>query len=482
MIEKVRQYVERYGMLLPGDTVVAGISGGADSLCLLFLLHEFAKEIPLHILAVHINHRIRKEAEADAAYVKQICERLKVPFFLREYDVEQIARKQGISTEEAGRNVRYQAFKEILDQHLFKRADQAGENAFSTENRGKIAVAHTANDRAETMLFHLFRGTGLTGLSGIKPVRGQIIRPLLCLERVEIEEYLREKEIPFCIDHTNYEDTYTRNKIRHHVLSYAETNICDRSVSHMNRTAEMLMETEEFVREQALQAYEKISKKTKAGSYIEVRKFKELHAVLQRSVLLLCMEELKEGRKDIGAVHIEAVRELFYKEGNKEQSLPGEILAKREFDTVFIGTGSSFGTNPEKISERASLINPVLIPGEIKIEGIGVFEFTCLEYDKSKIIPEKTYTKWFDYDKIVKSLVLRTRQTGDYLTINDALSKKTLKKYLIQEKVPERERDKTLVLADGNHILWVIGYRISQYYKVGPKTKKVLQVRLRGGQ
>ena len=474
MIEKVRQYVEQYGMLSSGDTVVAGISGGADSLCLLFLLHEFAKKLPLRIAAVHVNHKIREEAGEDAAYVKQICEGLGIPFFLKEYDVEGLAERQGISTEEAGRNVRYQAFHEVLDQYLLTDVKGTEADASKTGSRGKIAVAHTANDRAETMLFHLFRGTGLTGLTGIRPVRGQIIRPLLCLERAEIEEYLEEKGIAFCIDRTNYEDTYTRNKIRHHILSYAQENICDKSIRHMNRTAQMLAETEDFLREQTLQVYQEITKRQENGYHIAVSKFKELHVLLQKRVLLLCMEELKAGRKDIGAVHIGAVRELFYKEGNKEQSLPGGMIARREFDSVFIGK--------QEKPENKRVMRPVCVPCEIEIEGIGVFEFTCLEYDKSKIIPEKTYTKWFDYDKIVKSLVLRTRQTGDYLTINETLSRKTLKKYLIQEKIPEKERDKMYVLADGNHILWVIGYRISQYYKIGPKTKRILQVRLRGGQ
>jgi len=462
MIEKVRNYVEQYGMLSPNDTVVAGVSGGADSLCLLFLLNEFAYEMPLNIVVVHVNHKLRKEAGEDASYVRRICTDLEIPFFLKEFDVEELAKKQGISTEEAGRNVRYRAFYEVLEQ------------CPGTGGRGKIAVAHTANDRAETMLFHLFRGTGLTGLSGIKPVRGQIIRPLLCLERTEIEKYLEEKGAAFCIDRTNCEDTYTRNKIRHHILSYAEENICGSSVSHMNRTAEMLLETEEFLKEQTLQIYRRIVKKQDAGSYISVKEFRDLPLLLQKRVLLLCMEEIKTGRKDIGAVHIETVRELFYKEGNKEQFLPHGICARREFDNVFIGKQTEAEKNP--------VIKLVHIPGEIEIEGLGVFEFTCLEYDKSKIIPEKTYTKWFDYDKIIKSLVLRTRQTGDYLTIDEALSKKTLKKYLIQEKVPQVKRDKTYVLAEENHILWVIGYRISQYYKVGPKTKKILQVRLRGGQ
>ncbi len=462
MIEKVKDYVEKNKMLTPGDTVVAGVSGGADSLCLLFLLKEFAKKMPLQLAVVHVNHGIRNEAGEDAAYVKQICTKLDVPFFLKEVDVESIAKEQRISTEEAGRNIRYAAFSEIL-------------NELTDGKGGKIAVAHTANDRAETMLFHLFRGTGLTGLSGIKPVRGQIVRPLLCLERAEIEQYLKEKNIAFCIDRTNNEDTYTRNKIRHHILPYAEEYVCAGTISHMNRTAEMLLETEEYLKEQTCGIYKEIAEETEEGTFFCVEKFVKQPKLLQKRLLLLSVERIAAGRRDIGSVHIEDILSLFYKAGNKEQRLPYGIIARREFDRVFIGVQTS-----EEEKSKFDEIS-VFVPGEIEIDGVGVFEFQLFEYDKSKIIPEKTYTKWFDYDKIEKSLVLRTRQTGDYLTINQALSQKTLKKYFIEEKIPKNQREKIYVLADGSHIVWIPGLRISQYYKIGSETKKVLQVHFRGG-
>ena len=167
---------------------------------------------------------------------------------------------------------------------------------------------------------------------------------------------------------------------------------------------------------------------------------------------------------------------MFTKEGNKEQMLPYGMTARREFEKVFIGVN-----RPADFDMLIDEKN-ISIPGEVEIKGVGVFEFSVFEYDKSKIIPEKTYTKWLDYDKIKKSLVLRTRQTGDYLTINEALSKKTLKKYYIEEKIPRNERENLYVLADGSHIVWVPGYRISQYYKISPETKNILQVHLRGGQ
>ncbi len=462
MIEKVRNYMQQYKMLVPGDTVVTGVSGGADSLCLLFMLKEFAEEMSLQLAVVHVNHGIREEADEDAVYVEKICKELKVPFFLKETDVEAIAKSQGISTEEAGRNVRYEAFYEVLKQ-------------LNAEEQGKIAVAHNANDRAETMLFHLFRGTGLTGLSGIKPVRDRIIRPLLCLDREEIEQYLEKKEVTFCIDRTNNEDTYTRNKIRHHILPFAENNICTGAVSHMNRTAEMLLETEEFLREQTISIYNKIVEEKGNSVYVSVKEFINQPRLLQKRILLLCMEKIAAGRRDIGLVHIENILSLFTKEGNKELALPYGMSARRDFEKIFIGADSS------KEIKKVSGEIEVLIPGEIEIEGIGVLEFRVFEYDKSKIIPEKTYTKWLDYDKIEKSLVLRTRQTGDYLTINKILSKKTLKKYFIEEKIPKNERENIYVLADGSHIIWVPGHRISQYYKITSETRNILQVHLRGG-
>ena len=164
-------------MLQPGDRVVAGVSGGADSVCLLFLLLEWRREFPLDIAVVHVNHGIRPEAGEDARYVEKLCGEHRIPFFLTEADVRQRSILEKCSEEEAGRRTRYEAF------------DKAAEEWGAT----KIAVAHNSNDRSETQLFHLFRGTGLAGACGIRPVQGEIIRPLLFLERKEIEQWLQEQ-------------------------------------------------------------------------------------------------------------------------------------------------------------------------------------------------------------------------------------------------------------------------------------------------
>ena len=193
MIAKVLEYVKKYRMIEEGDTIAAGVSGGADSVCLLFVMLHLQKIIPFRLAVVHVNHGIRQEAGRDADYVRGLCEDKGLPFYLTEADVPGYAASCGMSSEEAGREIRYRALREALER------EGAGV-------RGRIAVAHNGNDRAETMLFHLFRGTGLTGMSGIRPVSGNIIRPLLCVEREEIEKWLGERDIDYCRDCTNDQD------------------------------------------------------------------------------------------------------------------------------------------------------------------------------------------------------------------------------------------------------------------------------------
>ena len=168
--QKVKKYIIQHQMIMQGDFVAAGVSGGADSVCMLYLLKQLQKDIPYRLTAVHVNHQVREDADADASYVKKLCDKMEIPCYLKKVDMREYARQHKLSSEEAGRVLRYQAFKEVLHEQKESR-------------HGKIAVAHNANDRAETMLFHMFRGSGLAGVGSIRPVRDQIIRPVLCLTR-----------------------------------------------------------------------------------------------------------------------------------------------------------------------------------------------------------------------------------------------------------------------------------------------------------
>ena len=483
--EKVFTYIREHHMLQAGDRVVAGVSGGADSVCLLFLLLEWQKEVPIDIAVVHVDHGIRAEAGEDARYVEKLCAERGIPFFLTCADVRARAGQEKSSEEEAGRRTRYEAF----------------ERAATDWGATKIAVAHNSNDRSETQLFHLFRGSGIRGLASILPVRDRIIRPILCLERWEIEEFLRQREITYCKDATNDGDDYTRNRIRHHILPYAEQNIVKGCVAHMNQTAEMLAETEDYLEQQTREAAENCVRMTgglwsettaekdrSVTIYITVESFLALHPVICKRILYETVKQLSPGQKDITYRHIQELLTLFTEEGNRQICLPFGIRGRRQYGEVLLTVEMKEGHAPEKTMGPVECeMDMKLSPGQ---KGTAECEEGILEYcvcelasgsEKNQEVPTNQYTKWFDYDKIKKCPVVRTRQTGDYLTIADGrggMIHKSLKSYLVDQKIPQTERDRLPILAEGDHVLWVVGYRISEYYKVTENTKRILKVQL----
>ena len=485
--EKVFSFVEKHGMIYPGDKLILGVSGGADSVCLLFLLQEYRKKVPFEMIVVHVNHGIRgNAAEEDAAWVEALCREQGLTFKLESVDVKGFAVREKCSEEDAGRRLRYQAFR--------KAAEEFGGT--------KIAVAHNAGDRAETMLLHLFRGSGLKGLRGIEPVRedivsaktaleqdktahlpdispgaviasrAEIVRPVLCLERREIEEYLRDRQILWRTDTTNEEDGYTRNRIRHHLLPWAEQEVSARVVSHMCSTADILSETEDYMRQQTCEALDdctvRVSGSCGEETEINVDRFLAYHPAIQKRVILALAEELSPTGKDISAVHVEEILSLFEKEGNRSVSLPFGICFRRRYEKVTAG----------RLDTEWQERQPEELP---ELEFTRFFAEDISPYRKE--VPENQYTKWFDCDKIKESPVLRFRQTGDYLTMSDGrgnIFHKSLKEYMIGEKIPKEMRDRIPVLAEGSHVLWLIGYRSSEYYRTDRNTKHVLQVKLKG--
>ena len=342
------------------------------------------------------------------------------------------------------------------------------------------------------MLFHLFRGSGLKGLGSIRPVRERVIRPLLCLERKEIEAYLSEKKMSYCMDSTNYEDTYTRNKIRHHILAYADAHICQNAVAHVGDAAEILAQADDFITKQTILACDRcVIAQEESETAINLAAFREEDIFIQKMILLRCVEQITPYRKDITREHINDLMELTGKCGSRELILPYNLRACKEYDKLILHKLKRRESDAGEETPREERNLPpeylpvfVTVPGEVSIPGLGKISFQYVPeeaffYKKGQNIPEKTYTKWFDYDKITKVLMFRTRKTGDYLTIDNALRKKTVKEYMINEKIPRMQRERIYLLADGQHIVWIPGYRISQYYKVNENTKRILQVQLK---
>ena len=462
MVEEVLQYMTQYHMVEPGDVVITGVSGGADSVCLLLVLQNLAAELSISIEAVHINHGIRTEAAGDAEFVRRLCEDRGIPFHLVCADVETQAKQEKMSTEEMGRKIRYEAFRQILG-----------------ERKGRIAVAHNSNDRAETMLFHLFRGTGLAGVCGIRPVQGEIIRPLLFLERKEIEQWLQEQGISFCTDATNLGDDYTRNRIRHHILPYAEEEIVHGATANMNRAAKQLQEADEYVMRQTLAAVERcciFTEHPKAAS-VKLSLLQKEDPFIQKRLLFYTVCEIAGRKKDITEAHIQSIYKLLQGTGSKECMLPYQVHVYKQYEWVKIEKSEAErGISQAKYMELPEL--PVDIPSVVDVPGLGRVEFRTFPCEKSQIIPQKTYTKWFDYDKITRIMCLRPRQAGDYLTVNQQMGRKSLQDYFVDQKIPKENRNSLYVLAMDHHVVWVPGLRISEYFKITEQTEHVLQVKV----
>ena len=471
MKKEVFEYIEKHHMISEGDSVIVGVSGGADSVCLLCLLTEYAKKVPFEIIVVHVEHGIRgKESFEDYLFVNEVCIQFHLSCTAYFKDVPQIAKEQKISVEEAGRMVRYQAFYNEQRKEIEKGKER---------KKIKIAVAHNCNDRAETMLWNMIRGSGMAGMSGIAPVRGNVIRPLLEQDRPSIEAYLAEIHQEYRIDSTNLSDDYTRNKIRHAILPVME-QINEQAVKNIFHASERISQAQEYLNKVAERKFRHMVQVKEDCFCIEIKKLNRAETYMQTEVILKVLYRCAGSQKNIGKVHVDQVLNLARKETGKQISLPYGMKAQKSYDVIVV--------KKEREEKRVSEAFQVLIsnPGKYNVPGreetFEVFLENIHEKNKNFVNPDqKTYTKWFDYDKIEDSLVIRTRKSGDYFIMNDKGQKQSLKSFFINEKVPKEQRDEILLLADGSHIVWIIGYRISFHYKVDSDTKKVLKIQMNGG-
>lgn len=458
-MKQVQDFIRERNMIKAGDRVVAGVSGGADSVCLFFELMEYQKSCEFSFEVVHIEHGIRgQESLEDAAFVENLCRTYGIPFHLYRVDIQKLARERKLTVEEAGRQVRYETFERVLEKC----------------SANKIAVAHNLEDQAETILMNLARGSGLRGMGGICSVRGRIIRPLLNTRREQIEEYLRNQEAVWRVDGTNLKTDYTRNRIRLEVLPALSAAVNQRAAEHIAAAGMHLQRVEEYLERETKRLTDHLVTVENNVVKIERQGFLAQERVIQECLLRGCLEKISAGKKDIGQVHIDALCRLAGKENGKSINLPDGIRAKNKNENMVLEKKLS-GIKGEG-SITAGYASDIAVPG---VTHWGEYRITTEVIPfKKQIIPEKKYTKWFDYDTIKYTLQIRTRRTGDYLTVNADGGRKTLKKYLIEEKVLQEERDSLPLIADGSHILWVAGHRISEAYKVGGHTKRVLQIHI----
>lgn len=467
MQKRIELYAKKHGMLEEQDIVITGVSGGADSICLLFVLLELKKTIGFEVVAVHVNHEIRgAEADRDQAFVERICREYNLPCITYRKNVELIARNRKQSMEEAGRDVRKEAFRDAKEKY----------------GGTKIALAHHMNDNAETLLFHLARGTGIRGMVGIRPVNEDTIRPLLCVERKEIEQYLNEKGISYCTDQTNETDDYSRNRIRNHIIPYMEEAINRKTVSHMNRTMEYLSKACDYIEQEAETWYDKAVVCSDGRFFLEQKCMEKMPELMRAFVIRGVMQKAAGSEQDLLAVHTEDVADLFDKQVGKKICLPYGLEAVSVYGGVRIGHTSYMPLRGKEIWETSVQLPLSIEKGERTVCGTRVSWRVFNHEDGNFVLEEKTYTKWFHYDIIKSNVEIRTRREGDYITIDQNGNTKKLKKFFVDEKIPSEERSHILLVAEGSHILWIVGYRMSCAYQIHAHTKHILEIVINGGE
>lgn len=296
MKEKVIKTIKKYNLIKEGDKIVLGVSGGPDSISMLDILNEIKRNMKFEISVAHINHMIREEAIEDEEYVKNYCEKKHIECYIKRIDVQKIANTKKIGTEEAGRKVRYEFFEEILKK----------------TNSNKIAIAHNKNDKVETIIMHLLRGSGVSGLKGIEPIReNKYIRPLIECDRQEIEQYCEEKELHPRIDRTNFENEYTRNKIRNIVIPYIKKEFNPNINETINRLSEVIANENNYMEKVAEQTYKNllISKDNKQ-IVLKLKEFNQQEEVIKNRIILYTTKQLMGSSQGIEKIHIQDIIKL----------------------------------------------------------------------------------------------------------------------------------------------------------------------------
>lgn len=455
IFEKVLSTINKYKLIEDGDKIVLGLSGGPDSVCLLHILYRLKEKLDIEVYAAHLNHQIRGiEAQKDALYITQLCENLGVTSFVKSIDVPKYCKENGLSVEEGARKLRYEMFEEIKQK----------------TKSNKIAIGHNLNDQAETILMRIMRGTGLQGLRGIEYIRdNNIIRPILDIDRKDIEAYCEEYELNPRIDHTNLETIYTRNKIRLELIPYMKDNFNPNVIESIVRMSNSLKTDSDYIQEESELKFKEVSNLQEDACEIDIQKYSKLHNAIKVRVLRKGIKHILGDTNFVDQKHIEDIMQLEdNKKIDKMITLPRGIFAYRRKNTILL-------TNKEIVNETIEFCYNLPSNGFIKVKELNlVLETQTMNIDRYKSMKLDKKSKGFDFGKVKGGIVVRSRNEGDKIKLS-AGSKK-IKDLFIDLKIPREERCNVPIIVDEQGILCVGDYRNSENYKIDNNTKEVLKI------
>ena len=426
MIEKIiLDTVSEYSLFKKGDIVTVALSGGADSVALLYALNQLKDKLGITLKAVHLNHQIRgDEALRDENFAKDFCGNLNIPLICERIDVPQFAKSNNLSLETAARKVRYNLFERV--------------------NEGVIATAHTASDNLETMLLNLARGTALDGLCGIPIKRDYIVRPIIGATREQVEKYCKANDLKFITDSTNLTDDYTRNKIRHKIVPVLK-EINPKVESLALKTSKSLSEASTFIKQEAKKYIADFSK----GNYLSVENFKTLSPTLAKNIIIEFVKTI-DCEISLENSHIESIYKNCLQNG--KTSIPKDKFCVVNKGILSIGSINENEKTPVfnvEISEKQEKINNLFLNNSL------------------------------DCDKIIGNLVVRSRKAGDSIRLANRGCTKPLTKLYNEYEIPVNIRDTLPVIADDKGVVWIHGIGVAERCFIKENTKQIYLIEVK---
>jgi tRNA(Ile)-lysidine synthase len=470
IIEKIKYTIKKYEMIKPGDGIVAGLSGGPDSVCLFHALCTIKDELQIgDITAVHINHRLRgSESDGDEAFARELAERMGADFRVFRYDVAKIASETGEGTEAAGRRLRYAAFEQVRRE----------------KGAARIAVAHNMNDQAETVLMRIMRGTGLKGLSGIDFIRadGIVIRPVLGLTREEIECYCDENGLKPHIDSTNKKAIYTRNKIRLKLLPEMQQEYNPNIIEALVRLSAQAGEDEDFIHSEAVKFIDNSKSQIndaagkrwdKRQSSLSLKGFSELHSAVAKRVIMICAERAGM-EQNMSSVNLESVFEIAVRNAEKKEAdLSDGYYARVSYGKLWFLRHKNMDA-PEEDRETALPVDELRKTGCAAAKlGENLIRFEVMS--AADVTYDKRSTILLDFDRIEEkeNVVLRYRQSGDRISPIGMKGSKKLQDFFTDRKIPKHLRDDVILIASEGRVI-AAGKEVSSECCINAETKRIL--------
>ena len=455
IFDKVLSSIQKHNLIEDGDRIVVGISGGPDSITLLHILNRLRKNINIQVYAAHLNHQLRGiNSQEDAFFVTRFCDEMGITCFVKSEDVSTYCKENGLSIEEGARKLRYEMFEEVR---------------LKTKSN-KIAVGHNLNDQAETVLMRILRGTGLQGLKGIEIKRDDgVIRPLLEIKRDEIENYCKEHNLNPRIDESNLETIYTRNKIRLELIPYLSENFNSNIVNSIVRMSSSLDLDNSYMEEESIKIFNQVANISQDRIDINIQSYKGLHSAIKLRVLRLSIKKILGDTKSIDKKHIYDILELEDDSKiNKMLNLPRSIFVYRTSTEIVI-------TNKEILIDEIKFCYNVPKEGFINIREIDSSITTqIVSIEKFKGMKKDNDSIAFDLEKIKGKLTISSREQGDKIKLSNGTKK--IKDMFIDLKIPKEQRCRIPIIKDESEVMSVSTLRISENYKINPKTKEVLKV------